>query len=206
MKIQVAIDRVTVERAIEIIEAVKDYADIVEIGTSLIKDYGLESVRRIRKAFPFIKILADIKTIDEAEYEFVAVYEAGADIATVMGGSALASIKICRSVALKYQKEYMIDLLEVSDDKMKDLTQFRDAIFCVHLPADKDGVGLEALVEKSSKELEGCPRLAVAGGVSLSTLSIIKNGGYEIAIVGGSITKAENISKAVSDFTRKARE
>ncbi|MDF2819761.1 MAG: hypothetical protein K0R15_202 [Clostridiales bacterium] len=206
MKIQVAIDRVTVEQAIETIEAVKDYADIVEIGTSLIKDYGLESVRRIKKAFPLVKILADIKTIDEAEYEFIAVYEAGADIATVMGGSALASIEICRNVAQKYKKEYMIDLLEVSDDKLNELKQFKDAIFCVHLPADKDGVGLEALVEKSSKQLEGCPRLAVAGGVSLSTLSIIKNGGYEIAIVGGAITKAENMKEMARDFARKARD
>ena len=44
MKIQVAIDRVTLNKAIEIIESVKDSVDIIEIGTSLIKDYGLESL------------------------------------------------------------------------------------------------------------------------------------------------------------------
>ena len=66
MKLQVAIDRVSIERAIDIIREVEEYTDIVEIGTSLIKDFGLESVRRIKKEFPTKIILADIKTIDEA--------------------------------------------------------------------------------------------------------------------------------------------
>lgn len=205
MKIQVAIDRVTTEQAILIIEEVKDSVDIIEIGTSLIKDYGLESVRSIRSAFPTIKILADIKTIDEAEYEFRAAYMAGADILTVMGAASIDSIEICQRVAKEYQKEYMIDLLEVSGDKINELKKFKDAIFCVHLPADKDGLGLEELVVKSSRELIDCPRLAVAGGVSLKTLSIIKESGFEIAIVGGAITKSENMQKSAYDFCREAR-
>ncbi len=205
MKIQVAIDRVTIEQAIEIIKVVKDYADIIEIGTSLIKDYGLESVRNIRNAFPDITILADIKTIDEAEYEFRAGYKAGADILTVMGAANIDSIEICRNVAVKYQKDYMIDLLEVSDEKIKELKKFKDAIFCVHLPADKEGQGLKELVQKTSKNLIDCPRLAVAGGVSLKTLSIIKESKFEIAIVGGAITKAENMKEAAYIFSREVR-
>ena len=43
MKLQVAIDRVSIEKAIDIIREVEEYADIVEIGTSLVKDFGLES-------------------------------------------------------------------------------------------------------------------------------------------------------------------
>ncbi len=205
MKIQVAIDRVTIEKAIEIIEVVKDFVDIIEIGTSLIKDYGLQSVKEIRRAFPEVKILADIKTIDEAEYEFRAAYEAGADILTVMGAAAIASIEICRKVAREYNKEYMIDLLEVSGSKLNELRRFEDAIFCVHLPADKGGAGLEELVAKSSRELMDCPRLAVAGGVNLKALPILKKSGIEIAVVGGAITKSENMLEAANTFYREAR-
>lgn len=206
MKIQVAIDRVTTEKAIKIIEVVKESVDIIEIGTSLIKDYGLQSVRNIRSAFPDIKILADIKTIDEAEYEFRAAYMAGADILTVMGAASINSIEICRNVAQEYKKEYMIDLLEVSSNKINELKRFKDAIFCVHLPSDKDGAGLEELVIQSSRELIDCPRLAVAGGVNLKTLSIIKKSGFEIAIVGGAITKSENMLEAANNFSREARQ
>ena len=205
MKIQVAIDRVTIAQAIEIMEEVQASADIIEIGTSLIKDYGMEAIRSIRKAFPDIKILADIKTMDEAEYEFRAGYRAGADILTVMGAASMASIEICREIASEYQKEYLIDLLEVSADKTRELKKFKDAIFCVHLPADKDGAGLKELVEKSSRELTGCPRLAAAGGVRRNTLSIIKECGYEIAIVGGAITKSENRRETAKAFYGEAR-
>ena len=41
MKLQVAIDRTDLETAEAMIEEIKESADIIEIGTSLIKDYGL---------------------------------------------------------------------------------------------------------------------------------------------------------------------
>ena len=125
MKLQVAIDRVSIEKAIEIIKEVEEYADIVEIGTSLIKDFGLESVRRIKKEFPNKIILADIKTVDEAEYEFEAVYSAGADIATVLGGASLETLRICKRVANKYKKDYLIDLIEVTNEKQESLKNFQ---------------------------------------------------------------------------------
>ncbi len=205
MKIQVAIDRVSIERAIEIIKEIKDDADIIEIGTSLIKDYGLKSVRTIRSTFPDIKILADIKTVDEAEYEFTRIYEAGADIATVMGCSNINTVEICRKVAEEYQKEYMIDLLEVSSEKLKELKQFKDALFCVHLPSDKNGEGLETLVEKYAQEFEGYGRLAAAGGITPETLPVIMAHHFEIAVIGGAITKAENIKEAAKMFSKKVR-
>ena len=132
MKLQLAIDRVTLEKAIQIIHHTKDSVDIFEIGTSLIKDYGMESVRKIRESFPEITILADLKTIDEAEYEFEAVYQAGADIATVMGAAALNTIAICEKVAKKYNKDFVIDLLEVNNEKLDQLIQFEAAIFAIH--------------------------------------------------------------------------
>ena len=138
MKLQVAIDRVSIERAIDIIREVEEFADIVEIGTSLIKDYGLESVRRIKKEFPNKVILADIKTVDEAEYEFEGVYKAGADIATVLGGASLDTIRICQRVANKYGKDYLIDLIEVSKEKQDLLKEFSDGIISIHLPSDNN--------------------------------------------------------------------
>ena len=53
MKLQVAIDRTDLETAEAMIEEIKESADIIEIGTSLIKDYGLDrSVAYFRKRFP----------------------------------------------------------------------------------------------------------------------------------------------------------
>ncbi|ROR28256.1 3-hexulose-6-phosphate synthase [Mobilisporobacter senegalensis] len=202
MILQLAIDRVTIEEAIDIIKETREYVDIIEIGTSLIKDYGMDSVRKIKENFPDIRILADIKTIDEAEYEFRAVYEAGADIATVMGASAISSIEICDRVAKEYKKDYMIDLLEVDDQRLSSLIKFKDAIFGVHLPADKNGIGLENLIQESILSLKGIERISVAGGVSVNTMPLLEKSGIEIAIVGGAITKAQDRKLAAKDFSR----
>ncbi|WP_059173250.1 orotidine 5'-phosphate decarboxylase / HUMPS family protein [Bacillus sp. FJAT-27445] len=199
MKLQLAVDRVSIEKAIEIIREAEKYIDIIEIGTSLVKDFGLESVRRIRQEFPDKVILADIKTVDEAEYEFEAIYQAGADIATVLGAASLETIRICQNVARKYQKNYMIDLLETSAEKQLELKQFTDGILCVHLPSDKS-TGLQALIESTLAQIEDFPRLAVAGGIKPENIAEMKKANFEIAIVGSSITKSLDIRESAKLF------
>ena len=131
MRLQAAIDRVTVEQAAEIIEQTHGYADIIEVGTSLIKDFGLAgSVKVLKEKYPDQCILADIKTCDEGEYEFRKTYEAGGDIPTVMGFSSIPTLKACQRIAKELGKEYMIDLLEVSDEKLEVLKkEFPASIF-----------------------------------------------------------------------------
>ena len=204
MKIQVAVDRVSVERAAEIIEAVEGYADIVEVGTSLIKDFGLSgSVGVLKKRFPGQCLLADIKTCDEGAYEFERAYEAGADIATVMGFSAMATIEACADVARRFRRDYLIDLLEVSDERLSVLmAAFPDAVFGVHLPLDKGGDGLEDLVAGMCAQMRaaGVTKIAAAGGVKLGTLGVMREAGVDVAIVGGAITKAADVRGAAREF------
>ena len=139
MRLQVAIDRVNLKTAEAMIEEMRGMADIIEVGTSLIKDYGLEnSVARFKKRFPDQCFLADIKTCDEGAYEFRKSYEAGGDIPTVMGFSSITTIRACAGVAGELGKEYMIDLLEVPADRIRALCEvFPEAIFCIHLQAGR---------------------------------------------------------------------
>ena len=41
MKLQVAIDRVSLDQAKEVVKKLDGVVDIIELGTSLVKDYGL---------------------------------------------------------------------------------------------------------------------------------------------------------------------
>lgn len=207
MRLQAAIDRVSLEQADEIIAQTAGYADIIEVGTSLIKDFGLEgSVRILKEKYPGQCILADIKTCDEGAYEFRKTYENGGDIPTVMGFSALSTLKACQEVAAEYGKEYMIDLLEVPDEKLEVLKkEFPEAIFCIHLPADSAGEGLEELVCHMCGRLDGIQKIAVAGGVKLKNIPVMKKAGAEIVIVGGAISKAENRTEAAKAFAEAVR-
>lgn len=207
MRLQAAIDRVSVKRADELIDMIDGYADIIEVGTSLIKDFGLEgSVRYLKRKYPEQCILADLKTCDEGEYEFRKAYEEGADIPTVMGFSSIPTLKACQRVAAEYKKEYMIDLLEVSDEKLEQLKEgFPEAIFCVHLPSDNKGEGLEELTMHMCGQLKGIRKIAVAGGVTLDAIEIMKRSGVEIVIVGGAINNAKNITESAKAFADAIR-
>ncbi len=205
MKLQAAIDRVDIPAAMELIRQLEPNADIVEIGTSLIKDYGLAgSVGALVQAFPEQAFLADIKTCDEGAYEFQKTYETGAAIATVMGFSSAATIRACEEVALSFGRSYLIDLLECDAARVRLLAEeFPQAIFCIHLPSDCAGEGLGALIEEMVGQLTAAlsaPRIAAAGGVNLSTVPLLQQLGIEIGIVGSAITKAADVSAAVRAF------
>lgn len=191
MKLQLAIDRTTIARAAQIVYQVEEQVDIIELGTSFFKDYGLVALKELRSVTDKC-LLADVKTIDEAEYEFEQIFKHGADIATVMGNAAIDSIKICQKVAQKYNKSYMIDTLEVSEERMKALGQFTDGIICLHLPIDKGGNLQEYLLEYHEK-YQYKNQLAIAGGVKLTDITMFKNNGVDIVIVGSGITKSNDL-------------
>lgn len=207
MRLQLAIDRVSVEQALELIEQTKGCADIIEVGTSLIKDYGLtRSVKVIKEHYPKQCILADIKTCDEGAYEFRKTYEAGGDIPTVMGMSSVATIKACQEVAKEFGREYMIDLLEVPDEKIQVLKEeFKEAIFCVHLPSDNEGAGLEELVHHMCEKLTGVEKIGVAGGISLETVNTMKEAGVDLVVVGGAITRSGDVEASTKAFAEAIR-
>ncbi|MBR6119722.1 MAG: orotidine 5'-phosphate decarboxylase [Oscillospiraceae bacterium] len=211
MKLQTAIDRVSLEQMLELGQGLCGHTDLVEVGTSLIKEYGIAaSVGAMRRSFPNMTILADIKTCDEGAYEFQKAYEAGADVATVMGFSTDATIRACAEVAEAFGKDWFIDLMELPEEAVYRVAMnWPNAIFGVHLSFDQQGAGLRALVSRSTQIIHAAEatdgklrRIAVAGGVKLDVLPELKLCGVDTVIVGSAITKATEISQAAEAFFR----
>lgn len=88
MKLQAAIDRVTLEQAKDLARQLDPIVDIIEMGTSLIKDYGFYALNKEALGLQHAELLLDAKTIDEGQYEFEKGFETGADILTVMGAAS----------------------------------------------------------------------------------------------------------------------
>lgn len=202
MEIQVAIDRVNLEVAKAIVLEIENQADIIEVGTSLIKDYGIKNCMEICNSSK-AKILLDIKTIDEGDYEFNEIYRYGADIGTVMGAADIATIEKCRKMAIKYGKEYMIDLLGVSEDKIKELAVFKDAIFCVHNSKDNENNGgsFSDKIIKIRKILSE-HIIYIAGSITPEKLSQMNVSDIQGIIVGSYITGNENKQKAFAELKK----
>ncbi|MGG1677870.1 3-hexulose-6-phosphate synthase [Neobacillus sp. NRS-1170] len=203
MKLQLALDRMTIAEAIELTKQVEDSIDWVEVGTSLIKEFGMSSVKELKQAFPNKVIVADMKTIDNARYEFEMTFEAGADIATVMGVSPFVTIDACIEVAKRYNKLVMFDLLNTSKEQVCELLKYNEAIFCAHVSKDEqEESGAQNLGTKHGELLsDPTLKLAAAGGITLDSLeSLRKTLNPSVVIVGSAITKAKNPSEAAVKF------
>lgn len=204
MKIQLALDRMEVAEAIQLTRNVEDSIDWIEVGTSLIKEFGMASVKEIKQAFPTKTIVADMKTIDNARYEFEMCFQAGANVATVMGVSPLVTIDACMEVAKRYDKKVMIDLLNTSEEKIRELRKYTEAIFCAHVSKDEqEELGARNRGTEKSHLLNGL-QLAAAGGITLDSLDTLrKTLNPAVVIVGSAITKASNPSEAALLFKQR---
>ncbi|KKI94092.1 3-hexulose-6-phosphate synthase [Bacillus sp. SA1-12] len=202
MYIQLALDRYSIDEAIVIARTSEEFVDWIEVGTSLIKEYGVESVSRIKKAFPHKVIVADIKTIDNALYEFEMCFRAGADVATVMGVSPNATIKACVETAEKMGKKVMIDLLNTNEEQKEDLLKYKQAIFCAHVSKDEQEMSGKAAID-ISQMYDWTGMLAVAGGINLETIEKFKELQPDVMIIGSAITKAQDQRLAAELFKNK---
>ena len=204
--LQVALDMMQLKRSIGIAaEAVEGGADWVEVGTPLIKSEGAEAVRTVKKAFPGHKIIADTKTMDTGAFEVEIMAKAGADIVTVLGLADDATISEAVLCGRKYGAEIMVDMINVPDKvaRAKQIEKLGVAYICLHMGIDSQMRGEDAPVEILKKIVaEVSVPVAVAGGITSETVKdYVEAGAYDI-IVGGGITKTDDIRKAAADIKK----
>ncbi|WP_445489057.1 3-hexulose-6-phosphate synthase [Niallia sp. 03133] len=201
MKIQLALDRLSINEAISITKLVESEIDWIEVGTSLIKEFGMQSVKEIKAAFPNKIIVADTKTMDNGKYELEMSFQAGADIVTVMGSAPLITIKTCLEIAKKHQKKIMIDLLNTSEEQVNSLLPFTEAIFCEHISKDEQELsGKYKAQTKSRLKKQAVVEVAAAGGITLEAIHQLIEENLDVAIIGSAITKAKDPAVAAHAF------
>ncbi len=113
--LQVALDYTSLPQALVMAALVAPEVDIIEIGTPLCKAAGLEAIRSIREICPDKLILADFKTPDVGGLEAAMAFDAGADMITVIGGAAMATVEQAYTVTRQYGKEMLMELTGVRD-------------------------------------------------------------------------------------------
>ncbi|QBK13440.1 3-hexulose-6-phosphate synthase [Thermoactinomyces vulgaris] len=198
MILQLALDRMSIPEAVRLAGETEEFTDWIEVGTSIIKEFGMAGVRELKRAFPDKPVVADTKTMDNARYEFEKAFEAGADAATVMGVAPPVTIETCMDVARRHGKTVMIDLLNVSEDQVRELLKYDEAVFCVHVSKDEQEEGVRPVWKKCAAVSSEKPvKWAAAGGITLSSLEKVRKSFHpSVVIVGTAITKAENPKEA----------
>ena len=207
--LQVALDFVNLKRALKVAEAaVAAGADWLEVGTPLIKSEGVESIRTLRKNFPHIPLVADLKIMDVGRIESEIAFKAGADMVCVMGVASDSTIEECVQAARNYGGKVVVDLMNVSSvsRRAKEIEEMGADFAEIHISIDDQMRGKDpvAFVREISDKVS-IP-LAVAGGINSETVAPLVEAGASILIVGGAICKAkdpgaatETIKKAIRD-------
>src|SRR5699024_11452138 len=142
MKLQIALDRISSDRCIDILKETEDYVDWIEIGTGVIKEYGVSIIKEISELFPKKTIVADMKTCDAGRHEAIQAFEAGADITTAMAFSADLTIKDMLKVSRECNKRVMVDLLGISNkQRLAELKELEVDLVSLHIGKDEQKTG-----------------------------------------------------------------
>ncbi|MGP3533850.1 3-hexulose-6-phosphate synthase [Microbacterium sp. RD1] len=200
MKLQFAIDALSLEIALELASAASESVDILELGTPLIKSEGLAAITAMKSAHPDKVIFADLKTMDAGELEADIAFAAGADLVTVLGCADDSTIAGAVKAANKHGKGIVVDLIGVEDkpSRAKEVVALGAQFVEMHAGLDeqaKDGYSLESLLRDG--EASGVP-FSVAGGVSQSSIAAVRDSGAQVAVAGGAIYNAPDVSSAAA--------
>lgn len=127
--VQISLDLTALDEALATAAmAMRAGVDWLEAGTPLILAEGLHGVRRLRKAFPGIPIVADLKTMDGGYLEAEMMAKAGATHVVVMARAHPETIKCVVRAGRDFGIKVMGDNLGCAD--MVEAAKMLEALGC----------------------------------------------------------------------------
>ena len=205
MDIQVALDRMPLDAAVHLAALVATSTDWIEVGTSLVKQFGEEGIRQIVEASGGTPVLADLKTADDVRYEFEMAFRAGAQAVTVLGAAPEVSIDLAVEVTREHGRELVVDLMGMSESRVEALAERlpHRVRLAPHVSKDAQGSGQQV------QDLLGAwakgRRLALAGGITAKDVAGLTDNPDLTVIVGSAITKAADPLAAIEELRWAAR-
>lgn len=179
------------------------FVDIIEIGTPFIYSQGMPGVRQMREIFPDKLLLADMKIADAGYYEAYDVFDAGADIVTVLAVSEDETIRGAVRAARESGKEIMADMLAAGDTerRISEIDALGVDYICLHTAKDLQKKGFDMRSRfMTLKGLVKDARLAVAGGIGPDNIRDYAAFDPDIVVVGEGITGCEDYRTAAEQI------
>jgi len=203
--LQIALDIPSLERIKEIVGQIPESDRIIlEVGTPLLKRYGVKVIRDLRETARDIFIIADLKTLDVGKVEVDLAFEETADAVVASGLAAPEVLDGFIYEARRLAIYAIVDMMEVANpiQKLRSLKQLPDIVI-LHRAIDVEKTGahrLELIKELRKAFVHERVLIAIAGGITPDTaLEALKNGA-DIVIAGRYITQSKDVKRAVRDF------
>lgn len=204
--LQIALDSQSLNEALETVREVGDIVDIIEVGTVLCLQEGMEPIGAIRAIYPEKIILADTKCADAGKTVAQNCKDAGADWMTVICSATIPTMEAANKVVDQIQVELYGDWTfeqakEWDSIGIKQVVyhQSRDALLSGQTWREED-------LEKIKKLSEMGFKVSVTGGLDVNKLDIFKGLDVYTFIAGRGIAKASDPKKAALEFKKKIEE
>lgn len=205
--LQIAMDYISLPKALAMAVLVAPEVDIIEIGTPLCKAAGLEAIRAMREICPDKIILADFKSPDVGGLEAKMAFDAGADMMTVIGGATLATVEQALAVARECGKEMLMELTGVRENEIfQRAAEWRkigverliyhrewDAQSAGRMWQESDKVAIRKLIDMGFK-------LTITGGMTLELLPFFADLPVSTLICGRGIREAADPRTAAHEM------
>ena len=173
---------------------------LFEVGTPLVKRYGMEVIREIREFAKDAFVIADLKTLDVGQVEVDLAFNETADAVVVSGLASSSTINKFIYESKRLGIYSSVDMMEVNDPLgvLKGLDDTPDIVI-LHRGIDEESKGKTRwqVIQDIKNELPGKKILfSVAGGIREETAKEALKKGADILIVGRYITQSKDVEKA----------
>jgi len=193
-KLQIALDVFSTEAALEILDVVADYVDIIELGTPLMISEGAHVIKAVKEKYPSKIVFADIKVMDGGSIMANIVFDAGADMVSVLAVADDATLLGVIGTAKEHGRKVLVDMCNVSDmtGRAKEIEKMNPDYICVHVGYDIQATGVDPIEELKKISGVSIPK-AMAGGIKITNFENAVKSPAEVVIVGGGLYGQPNM-------------
>lgn len=207
-KIQLALDLTDLNEAIRVAEEAYSEVDIIEVGTVLAIESGLDSVRKLREKIPNAKILADIRIIKAGGKLSKMAFEAGADIVTIISDATKETFEAVINEKKKFTDKDV--LIEINDSYTDEMLNYWKKSGLTHIIYHRGSEITTTNDEWNEQDFNEIKRLNkegfkvyVTGGIGLEEIKLFEKTPVECFIIGRTIAQAEDVKKKAKEFKEK---
>ncbi len=203
--LQIALDIPSIEKTKSLIQELPESDRIIlEVGTPLLKKYGVKVVRDLREVARDVFIIADLKTLDVGKVEVDLAFEETADAVVASGLAAKETLDGFIYEAKKLGIYAVVDMMNVEHPvkKLKTLKNIPEIVI-LHRGIDTEtgrSLGLEQIQELRQAFVGQRFLIAVAGGIIPETAREALEKGADIVIVGRYVTQSKDVKRAAREF------
>src|SRR5258705_12514230 len=114
--IQIALDYPTIEEAIAMAAiGIQAGVDWLEVGTPLIVSQGVQTIGKLKRAYPNYPVLADYKTMDSGGKNVLLTHQQGGQVMTVCGNAPDETIQAAVAASKQTGVWGVVDLIGVKN-------------------------------------------------------------------------------------------